>query len=128
MDQSSQDQLENLVDGIITALFQGGEVAAEAYVTAQVPVLADPILQAILDDVIGYVASSVEKNVLNAVNAIVFDIQTSGENSVVLKAAQSLQAAQLKGEQGAIQSATQSLINSYQGLIHNDGGGVATTS
>lgn len=125
MADTSQDPLENFVDGIISALFQGGALAAETFAKAEAPFLATPIVSDIFDDIVGLIETSVEKNVALVANAIVFDIQTSGENSAVLKAAQSLQAAQAKGDQSAIEAATQNLINGYKALVGSDGGGIS---
>lgn len=120
LDQVSSDTLVAFVDKVIDALFTGGDIAAEAAITAEVPIFANPILQSMLDEVIGVISNAVERNLIESVNALVFDIQTNNENSAVVQAAQALKNAQTAGDQNAIAASTQTLISSLGALVHSD--------
>ena len=113
--------LATFVDELIKAAISGGDVAVEAYLTAQAPFLALPVFEVILNYIITSVGTAVYKNMANIANDIVFDIQTNSENSTVLQAAIAAQAAKASGDQSAIDKANQDLINSLGNLIHSDG-------
>ena len=113
--------LATFVDDCIKAAISGGDIALEAYLTVQLPFLAQPQLQWIMDQIIGAIGTSIYKNVANVANKIVFDIQTNGENSVVVQASQAAQAAQSSGDPNAIATTTATLVNAIGNLVHSDG-------
>lgn len=120
MTTTSTDPAAALVDGIVSALFTGGEEAAQVYITAELPIFASPILSTLLSYFLGLIGNSIEKNVVNLANQIVFNVQADNENSAVLKAANALQAAQKAGDQNAITQGKQNLINAIGSLVHTD--------
>ena len=120
LDQKSSDTLVSFVDGIVDALFTGGELAAETYITAQAPIFANPVMQEVLDSMIGAIGSAIERNMINSINAVVFNMQAHGENSKVKKAATILNAAKSSGNKHAITKSTESLIAAYRDLISSD--------
>lgn len=115
------DAFATFIDGLIKAAVAGGSAAAELYVTAQLPIFADPILQSILDFIIGEIGSVTYKNAADIANLIVFNIQAQGENSSVLQASNAAQAAQASGDAAQIAAANSALITSIGDLVHSDG-------
>lgn len=119
---ATTNAVATFVNGLISAAMTGGEVAVEAYITALDPaILAIPIVQDLLDELVSSVGDAIYGNIAKIADAIVFDIQTNGEASTAAKAATTLANATQGGDQNAIAQATQGLINAYGSLIHSDG-------
>lgn len=113
--------LASILDGIIKTGMSGGDIAVEAYITAQIPIFANPILQYFLDLGVESVGNVIYQNMANVVNKVVFQIQTDGENSAVLAASKAAQAAQASGDLNAIAKTNADLVNALGNLIHSDG-------
>lgn len=116
----TSDEMTALIDGIIKAAIDGGDVAIEAFITAQLPFFANPILQYILDMGVSWIGGIVYDQLSTIAINLMIDFKTNGENSDVLKAAEVLQAAQASNNQGAIDAATKDLIAAYGNLVHVD--------
>lgn len=110
-----------VIGGFIEALMTGGETAAEAYLTAQFPLLANPIAQSILDWMVNELGSAIQSYLINSATGIVINIQTSSEQSAIVNAATALQLAQSSGDKDAINQAVENAKRAYQGLIRWDG-------
>lgn len=119
--------MATLLNGVVNAAVTGGDDAVEAYLTAQFPILANPILQDLMDALISWLGSFLSADLQNLVTALVIDVQTNGEKSAVYQAAQQVLAAQKAGDNDAISSSTQSLINAWGDLIHSDGSAPASS-
>lgn len=114
--------LADIVNGIISAINQGGLTAAEAYVTALNPaVFGEPIIAYFVDKGLGWLESLIAEIEVRDATAIVVDIQTNGEQSAVVQAGAALAFANASGDQDAISKAKQGLVTAYGGLIHFDG-------
>ena len=110
-----------IVGGFIQALMSGGEAAAEAYLTAQVPVLANPILQDILDWLVSDIGGALQTVLINNATGIVINIQTSSEQAGIVAAATALQIAQASGDPSAIATALNNAKSAYQSLLNWNG-------
>ena len=110
-----------IVGGFIEALMTGGETAAEVYLTAQVPILANPILQDILDWIVSDIGGALQTVLINNATALVINIQTSSEQLNVVSAATALQIAQNSGDQAAITEALTNAKAQYAKLFSWDG-------
>lgn len=118
---TTSNTLANIADGAIKAAISGGDVAVEAYLTAQFTFLGNPILAFILDEGVTELGSILQQNIVNIVNNVVIDIQTNQENSSVLQAAQAFQKAQSSNDLQAQAAATAALVIAYGNLVHSDG-------
>lgn len=111
----------NIVDGIIKAAIAGGDDAVEAYLIIQFPFLGWPIISLIFKAIVSGIGSSIQTNITGIANVLVIDIQTQGEQSSVVQAANQLSKAQAGSDPVATQAATDALITAYGNLFHNDG-------
>jgi len=123
---SSINVMATLLNGVAKAAVTGGDAAVEAYLTAQFPVLASPILSTLLDGLVSWLGSFLSVDLQNLVTILVIDVQTNGEKSAVYQAALAVVAANKTGDPVAIQTATTNLISAWQGLIQWDGSASAT--
>lgn len=124
--------MATLVNGIINAVLTGGVDAGEIYIESLDPALfAIPVLGSLLKDGLDEILSAIQgqlyTNISQIADQITIDIQTNGESSAVATAAQQLATAKKAGNQDAVTSATQNLINSWASLIHSDGSADTST-
>lgn len=118
---STTNYWATLINSITNAALSGGEAAVELYITTQFPILANPILQDILDMIVKDIGNDLGTQANILVDYMIFDFQTNGENSKVYQSMASLQTALKTGDVNAIATATQNAKNSWAGLIHYDG-------
>lgn len=110
-----------IVGGVLQAIMQGGETAAQTYLTAQFPILANPILSQILSTILSLVAGPIQTYLINCATGIVIKVQTSVEQGSVINAATALQLAQSSGDQQAIDQALATMKGAYEKLGLWDG-------
>lgn len=111
-----------IVDAVISALMQGGEVAAEAYLTSLDPaLLAVPIVAWLMDEGVKYLGSIISVVEQKFVNGIVIDIQVNGEKSAVITQAVALQIALSAGDPNAIKAQADKAAAAWGSIIHYDG-------
>lgn len=115
------DTAAQIVGGVIQALMQGGEAAAETYLTAQFPWLANPIANSLLSLILGWIEKPIQTYMINSAAGVVIAIQTSAEQSAVVNAATALQLAQQSGNQAAIGQALAAAKAAYEKLGLWDG-------
>ena len=99
----------------------GGEVAAEAFLTAEVPVLAFPLFQGVLSWLVSDLGGALQTVLINNATGIVLTLQTNAEQSDIVAAATALKLAQASGDAAAIQGALTNAISAYKALINFDG-------
>ena len=115
------DIVAQIVGDFIEALMTGGEDVAEAYLTAQFPFLANPIMQSILDWLVKDFGQAIQTVVINGTTSMVISIQSDSERAQILAAATALQIAQNSGDQDAIKKALEGAKEAYGSVIHWDG-------
>lgn len=94
-----------VVNSVIDGVFKVCVVGAETAIFAEVPVLADPILDDITDGLVEYIANKIYQEFAQFATFEVIDFQKSGDLSDDKKALVALKAAQQAGDQGGINSA-----------------------
>lgn len=94
---------------------------AEAAIIAEVPVLANPILEKIDNAIIEYVANKIYQQFALFVTFEIIDFQTGAEVSADKKALVALKLAQSKGDQNAILQALAEFQKACVSLTHIDG-------
>lgn len=111
-----------VINGIISALISGGEKAAEAYIVALDPALLGiPIINWIIDEGVGYLATIVSVAGQKFADALVIDIQTKQEGSNVITATTALAIAQASNDQKAIDAAIKAASSAYKTAFNLDG-------
>lgn len=110
-----------LLGGFIQALMTGGEAAAEAYLTAQFPFLANPVLQDILDYIVKDIGDALQTVIINGSTSLVINIESESEENNIVAAATALQLAQASGDQNAIAKAVSDAKKAYGSVFHWDG-------
>jgi hypothetical protein len=114
----------DVINGIVSAFFTGGEVAAEAFLTALDPaLLANPLGQWIIDEGVGYIGQILSIAGQKFIDGIVIDVQTNSEKSTVLSTATALAIANASGDKSAIADAVSNLSAAYKAVINMDGWG-----
>ena len=109
---------------MIGALFDGGRLAAEAYLAALAPELfANPIVHWLEDEGLMYLESILRVAGEKFADGIVIDIETNGELSSVLVATTALAIAQASKDQTAIDQAIKETGDAYRKAFHFDGFG-----
>ncbi len=113
-----------ITNGVIGAFFQGGEVAAEAYLTALDPsLLALPIVAWFLDEGVALLGKFLRVATEKFADSVVIDIQINGEKSKALNACTELALALGSGNTDAIAQASQDAKDAYKAVVHFDGFG-----
>lgn len=118
---TTENRVLVILNGVIDALFKGGEDIAFAYLVATVPFFSIPVLGWLAKQAIYYLAHIVEMSGEKFADKLAIKIQTDGEGSGVLTATTALAIAQNSGDQGAIQKAVASAALAYKAAFNLDG-------
>ncbi len=119
---SATNSTADVINGIISALMSGGEVAAEAYITALDPVLfTPPIMQWLLDRGVQYLGQILSIAGQKFADQVVFSIQTQGEQADVITATTALAIAQASNDTAAIAGAVSAASAAYKAAFRLDG-------
>jgi hypothetical protein len=113
--------ISTIVNSAISAALQGGEVAIQAAITAEVPFLGLPIISTVFGWALSYVEGYFYTYTADAVTKLVIDIQVNSEESVASQTFSYLQTAIASGDPNAISAASTALDSAYAGLINYDG-------
>jgi hypothetical protein len=112
----------DFLNTVISAFMSGGQIAAEAAITAlDPPLLANPIAQFLLAQGVGYLGSILSIAGQKFGDALVMDLQTGSEKSNVLTAATALAIAQASGNQTAIAAAVANADAAWKAVTNFDG-------
>jgi hypothetical protein len=117
----AQNPITAAIVGIIDAVYNGGVIAAQTYISSQVPFLALPVISTFVGWVLDGIESSVEKQTTLIVANVVDEVQTQMQNSAVVQATQALAAAQKSGDANAITQANQNAVTAWRNLGNFNG-------
>lgn len=112
----SSNPFAAFINGLINAILTAGEDAAKTYISVQAPWLMWPIINIFTNSILDGLVSSIETQTAQLVYMAVDVAESSIENSALKSAASQLQAAQASGDQNAIATATQNMVNAYRNL------------
>ncbi len=105
------NQATVIFNGIINALFEGGEAAAEAYIEAQLPFLDMPVIKDVFQMFISWLGNAAATDVKTVVDFLVLNFQNQGQDSAVYQAMNQIQNS--PGGTDAAQQAWQNIIGNW---------------
>lgn len=120
-DPTTVNKLATVVNDAIKVAMDGGEVAAEAAMVADLPWLGLPVIRTILSWFLGIVEGYFYSNAAKTATKIVIDLQVSSEVSKTNSYFQKAQDAVKSGDKNAIDVASKNLDAAFAALIHYDG-------
>ena len=118
---SSVNSVANTIDGIVQSAITGGEQAAQAYITTQVPWLEWPVISIFTNAIIGALGKSIYTQTSALVANVVIDVQVNLEKSAVASAIAQMKQAQVSGDPNDNTKANAAFDSAVAGLIHFTG-------
>jgi len=112
------------IEGVISALMSGGELAAEAYITALEPeIFGIPFFHWLMTEAVSYMGQFLQVAGEKFADNVAVDIQTKGEESDVITAATALAIAEASNDPVAIAGAVKAAGAAYKAAFNLDGWG-----
>lgn len=108
-------------DVLHAIIFDVAVQAAEDAIVAEVPILANPVLKFIDDEVVQYVAGKIYAALAQGATFAIIDAQTSAEAKAANSAASAYKQALQGGDQNEIQQAQANFASAFGRLVHLDG-------